>query len=400
MMKIFDMIEIKIPNDLVGKEFLKLAFDNCIKCSTCKYGYKSFDKTCPSGEKFLFESYWASGRIRIIRGLLLGELEWSDELKDPIFACPTCGACMDSCQAPHADYIVDIIEALRELAVQHIGPAEKQELLVSRCEKNCNPYGAANSNNEDLKRLYNLPDKAEWVYFIGCTSNYRQQALRDATLRFLKKVGIDFTLIDEHCCTSPMIRTGQTSIVKDYMKYNISQIKKAGASKVITSCAGCYRTFMRDFEKFGEQYDFEVFHSLELVKKLMDEGKIKFKSSYNKTVTYHDPCHLGRHMGVYELPREVYKQIPGLNLVEMKRNRNFAWCCGAGGGVKIGYPEWALEISKERLEEAIATGATILSSTCPFCRTNLSDSALKYNLEIEVLDLMEILDKLDFEILK
>ena len=197
-----------------------------------------------------------------------------------------------------------------------------------------------------------------------------------------------------------MIRTGQTSIVKDYMKYNISQIKKAGASKVITSCAGCYRTFMRDFEKFGEPYDFEVFHSLELVKKLMDEGKIKFKSSYNKTVTYHDPCHLGRHMGVYELPREVYKQIPGLNLVEMKRNRNFAWCCGAGGGVKIGYPEWALEISKERLEEAIATGATILSSTCPFCRTNLSDSALKYNLEIEVLDLMEILDKLDFEIIE
>jgi len=289
---------------------------------------------------------------------------------------------------------------LRELAVKHIGPADRQQLLVTRCEENCNPYGETNSDNEDLKKHYNVPDKAEWIYFIGCTSNYRQKSLRDATLRFLKKANIDFTLIDEHCCTSPMIRTGQTSIVKDYMKYNIDQIKKAGASKVITSCAGCYRTLMRDFEKFGEQYDFEIFHSLELVKMLMDEGRIKFKSSYDKTVTYHDPCHLGRHMGVYELPREVYKQIPGLNLVEMKRNRNFAWCCGAGGGVKIGYPEWALEISKERLEEAIATGATILSSTCPFCRTNLSDSASKYNFEIEVLDLMEILDELNFEILK
>jgi len=391
---------VEVDDSLLGKEFLELSFERCIKCSTCKYGYKTFDKICPSGEKFLFESYWASGRIRLIRGLLLGDLEWSDELKDPIFACPTCGACMDACQAPHADYIVDMIEALRELAVRQIGPADRQELLVSRCEENCNPYGEENSDNEELKKKYDLPDKAEWVYFIGCTSNYRQHSLRDATLRFLKKAGIDFTLIDEHCCTSPMIRTGQTSIVKDYMKYNIAQIEKAGASKVITSCAGCYRTLKRDFEKFGEQYDFEVFHSLELVKQLLDEGKIKFNSSYDKTVTYHDPCHLGRHMGIYELPREVYKQIPGLKFVEMRRNRNFAWCCGAGGGVKIGYPDWSVEISKERLEEANETGATVLSSVCPFCRTNLSDATSKYDFEIQVLDLMEIIDQLDIEILK
>lgn len=391
---------VEVDDSLLGKEFLEMAFDRCIKCSTCKYGYKNFDKICPSGEKFLFESYWASGRIRIIRGVLSGDIEWSDDLKDPIFACPTCGACIDSCQAPHADYIVDMIEALRELAVRHIGPADKQELLVSRCEENCNPYGEMNSNNEDLKKQYNLPDKADWVYFIGCTSNYRQQSLRDATLRFLKKAGIDFTLIDEHCCTSPMIRTGQTSIVKEYMKYNISQIQKTGASKVITSCAGCYRTLMKDFEKFGESYEFEVYHSLELVKKLLDEGNLKFKSSYDKRVTYHDPCHLGRHMGIYELPREIYKQIPGLKLVEMRRNRNFAWCCGAGGGVKIGYPDWSIEISKERLEEAKETGAEIVTSTCPFCKTNLSDANQKYDFEFQVLDLMEILDQLEIEILK
>ncbi len=390
---------VEVDNSLLGKEFLEMAFDRCIKCSTCKYGYKNFEKICPSGEKFLFESYWASGRIRIIRGVLSGDLEWSDDLKDPIFACTTCGACMDSCQAPHADYIVDMIEALRELAVRHIGPADKQEFLVSRCEENCNPYGKENSDNEELKKIYNLPDKAEWVYFIGCTSNYRQQSLRDATLRFLKKTGIDFTLIDEHCCTSPMIRTGQVSIVKEYMQYNIDQIQKAGAKKVITSCAGCYRTLIKDFEKFGEHYDFEVFHSLELVKQLLDEGKLKFKSSYNKTVTYHDPCHLGRHMGIYELPREIYKQIPGLHLVEMKRNRNFAWCCGAGGGVKIGYPEWSVEISRDRLAEAKETGASIVTSTCPFCKTNLSDANEKFDFEFQILDLMEILDQLDIEIL-
>ncbi|UCD01596.1 MAG: (Fe-S)-binding protein [Promethearchaeota archaeon] len=389
----------EIDKSLMGKEFLEMAFDNCIKCSTCKYGYKNFDKICPSGEKFLFESYWASGRIRTIRGLLLGDLEWNEDVKDPIFACTTCGGCMDSCQAPHADYIIDMIEALRELAVRHIGPAKNQEFLVSRCEESCNPYGEPNSDNQELKKKYELPDKAEWVYYIGCTSNYRQQNLRDSTIRFLKKAGIDFTLIDEHCCTSPMIRTGQINICKDYMNYNIAQIMNTGAKNVITSCAGCYRTLKKDFERFGENFNFEVFHTIELVKELLDEVKINFKSDYNKRVTYHDPCHLGRHMGIYEIPREIYKKIPGLKLVEMKRNRNFAWCCGAGGGVKIGYPDWAVEVSKERLEEAKETGATVLSSTCPFCRTNLSDANENYNFKMEVLDLIEIIDQIDIEVL-
>jgi len=105
-------------------------------------------------------------------------------------------------------------------------------------------------------------------------------------------------------------------------------------------------------------------------------------------------------MGIYEIPREIYKKIPGLKLVEMKRNRNFAWCCGAGGGVKIGYPEWALEISKERLEEAKETGATVISSTCPFCRTNLSDAAQTYKFDMEILDIMEIIDKLEFKVVE
>ena len=195
-----------------------------------------------------------------------------------------------------------------------------------------------------------------------------------------------------------MIRTGQLSIVDEYMKYNIDQIKKTGATKVITSCAGCYKTLSNDFKRFGNDLGLEVYHSLELVKKLLDEKKIEFQSEYNKTVTYHDPCHLGRHMGIYELPREIYKKIPGLNLVEMKRNRNFAWCCGAGGGVKIGYPEWALEISKERLDEVKETGATVISSTCPFCKTNLSDATTHYKFDFEVLDLMEILDQIEINV--
>lgn len=395
------MTEIKISDELIGKEFIEMAFDRCIKCSTCKLSFKEFLSICPSGEKFLFESFWASGRIRLIRGLFKGDLQWTDDLKDAIFACPTCGGCMDSCQAPHADFIVDMIESLREAAVRNIGPARNQEKLVERASNPdfYNPYGEKNSTNEDLKIKYNLPDKAEWVYYIGCTSNYRQQQLRDATLRILKKIGLDFTLVDEHCCTSPMLRTGQVDMASEFMNYNIAQINNAGAKKVITSCAGCYRTLLKDYKKFGKDLGFEVYHTGQVINDLLEKGKIKISSNYEKIITYHDPCHLGRHMGMYEIPRKIIKRIPKVKFVEMPRNRNHAWCCGAGGGVKIGYPDWALEISKERLIEAKCTNSEVITSMCPFCKTNLSDANEEFHLEFEVLDLIEILDQLELEII-
>ena len=375
----------------------------CFRCGYCKFTHDYSEFNCPSYKKYRFETYSTGGRLWLIYGVLSGEIPWTKYIANAIYACPTCGNCTENCRfEKFNDFLVDIIEAARVEAVDSGFCPERQKALLERTEnpKNYNPYGEPNSDNVQLKEKYDLPDEAEWVYFIGCTSNYRQKNLRDATLRFLKKANINFTLIDEHCCCSPIIRTGQINPVKDFINYNITQINNTGAKKVITSCAGCYRTLKKDWIKFGADYPFEVYHTVELVKQLVDEGKLKFKSEYKKTLTYHDPCHIGRHMGLYEVPRDVYKQIPGINFVEMKRNKENAWCCGAGGGVKIGYPDWALEISKERLEEAKETGATVLSSVCPFCRTNLQDSNDKFNMGFEVIDLIEILDSLDFEIIE
>ncbi len=380
---------------------VKHIIHRCFRCGYCKFNHSYSDFNCPSYNKYRFETYSAGGRMWLIFGLINNELQWSDNLANILYACSTCGNCVENCRfVKFNEFWVDIIEAARAEAVKNGFCPEKQKNLLERTTnpEMFNPYAEPNSDNEELKREYNLPDKAEWVYFIGCTSNYRQKNLRDSTLRFLKKAKIDFTLIDEHCCCSPIIRTGQISPVKDFMNYNVEKIKAAGATKVITSCAGCYRTLKNDFVKFGVEYDFKLYHIAELVKQLLDKGKLKFKSNYDKTVTYHDPCHLGRHSGIYEIPREVYKKIPGINFVEMKRNRENAYCCGAGGGVKIGYPDWSVEISKERLEEAKETGATVVSSTCPFCRTNLSDANDKFNMGFEVIDLIEILDQLDIEI--
>jgi heterodisulfide reductase subunit D len=207
-----------------NQEALILALDHCIKCNTCKYAFREFTPSCPSGDEFLWESYWASGRIRITRALLTGELKFDDSIIQPIFACITCGSCQDQCQAVHHGQIVDIFEAVRELAVKRIGPTEKHKKLDVLVRTNFNPYGEKHSTNQDLKAKYNLPDKADVVYFIGCTSNYRQQELRDATLSVFKKLGITFTLIDEYCCGSPLIRTGQLNQIDSLMKHNIEKI--------------------------------------------------------------------------------------------------------------------------------------------------------------------------------
>ncbi|MFW9897659.1 MAG: (Fe-S)-binding protein [Candidatus Thorarchaeota archaeon] len=375
----------------------------CFRCGYCKFTYDFTDLNCPSYKKYRFETYSTGGRMWLIYGIINGDLQWSENLANVLYLCSTCGNCMENCRFDKFNhFLVDFIEAARAEAVKNGFCPERQKALLERTTnpEMFNPYGEQNSNNENLKKKYDLPDEAEWVYFIGCTSNYRQKELRDSTLRFLKKAKINFTLIDEHCCTSPLIRTGQIKPVKDIMNYNIQMIKATGASKVITSCAGCFRTLKVDFPKHAVEHDLEIIHTAELIKQLLDEGKIKFNSEYKKIVTYHDPCHLGRHSGLYEQPRDVYKQIPGIKLVEMNRNRENAWCCGAGGGVKIGYPEWATEISKERFEEAKETGATVLSSTCPFCRTNLSDANKEFNMGFEVIDLVEIIDQLDFEVQK
>jgi len=375
----------------------------CFRCGYCKFTHDYSDFNCPSYKKFRFETYSTGGRLWLAFGVINGDIEWSEGLANVLYACPTCGNCMENCRFDKFNFmLVDFIEAARAEANKNGFCPENQKFLLERTtnEAYFNPYAEKNSDNEDLKKQYNLPDEAEWVYFIGCTSNYRQKNLRDATLRFLKKAGVDFTLIDEHCCTSPLLRTGQLSPVTDFMNYNIQKIKEVGANKVISSCAGCYRTLKNDFAKHDAEHDLEIIHTSELILKLLKEQKLKFNSEFNKTVTYHDPCHLGRHSGLYEEPREVYKKIPGLELVEMKRNRENAWCCGAGGGVKIGYPDWSVEISKERLEEAKETGATIVSSTCPFCRTNLSDANKVFDMGFEILDLVEIIDQLEYEVIK
>ena len=385
----------------------------CSHCRACTVGdyhkLKSVVPICPSGTRFGYDAYYSLGKMEIVRGLNESIIKTPTKtLLDVVYACPTCGACSVNCRENSGlgiavENTIYILEDLRAHLVNlGWGPMPSQARFSKSVEENHNPY-----HEPHEKRFAwlsdEIPNKNETIYFVGCTSSYRQQNIAQATVKIFKSLGIEFGILkeDEWCCGSPLLRTGQRKLASEVAKHNVDAIKDSGAKRVITSCAGCYRTLKEDYdEMLGIKPSFEVLNTSELLYSLLKESKIKFTKEVNVAVTYHDPCHSGRHMSillpeiekesVYEPPRGILKAIPGIKLVEMLRNRENAWCCGSGGGVKSAYPEFALWAATERLKEVEQTGVENVISSCPFCWRNLSDAAKEYPKSIKVFDVTEL----------
>lgn len=214
------------------------------------------------------------------------------------------------------------------------------------------------------------------LYFRGCTAREREMDIASATERLLKIADVDFhTLDDEKCCGSVLLRTGFIDEAREQIEKNTEVLK---GQKIITSCAGCYKTLKEDYEGL------DVIHISQLLNDLINEDKLNL-SKKDLDVTYHDSCHLGRHCNVFDQPRNVIKSVA--NLIEMENIRENSLCCGAGGGVKSAYPEIAGQMADSRLAQAKETGCETLVTPCPFCKLNLEND------NIEVLDLTEFLVK-------
>lgn len=212
------------------------------------------------------------------------------------------------------------------------------------------------------------------LYFRGCTAREKQPSIQDATEKLLNLAGVDYHILeDESCCGSVLLRTGFLKDAEELIKKNSEVFKD---KTVLTSCAGCYKTLKEDYENI------DVMHVSQLLRQLIAEGRLDFsKKDFN--VTYHDSCHLGRHMEIFDDPRSVIESVA--DIVEMENNRENSLCCGAGGGVKSAYPEIADELAKSRIGQAKDTGCEILITACPFCKLNLEND------DLEVLDLTEFL---------
>ncbi|RLI77519.1 (Fe-S)-binding protein [Archaeoglobales archaeon] len=361
--------------------------ENSNKCARCNYC-----RVCPIYTVEGWESASPRGKLYTIKSLVNGEIDVDARVVKELFKCTTCGSCEVICQVEIP--LINLWENFRAHlnSKGYILPVHKK--LREKTFREWNPYGESREKRADwFKDLKNLTStNSDLLYFAGCTASYRTLSIARDTVELFNKTGLDFNYagVDEYCCGSPFLRTGQRDLAQKLFLKNYKKWKEMGIRRIVTSCAGCYRTIAKDYPKIAEKldydFDFEVLHTVQILDEIVDE--IDFEDVDVKA-TYHDPCHLGRHMGVYEEPRRVIEKM-GIELIEMEKNRENAFCCGAGGGVKSQFKELALAIGELRVKEALNTNADYLISCCPFCKLHISQSLNNFDKNINVLDIVEV----------
>jgi heterodisulfide reductase subunit D len=323
-----------------------------------------------------------------------------------LYECSTCGQCQAVCPA-NLD-TVDMWEKIRALIVSAgYGPLEPQVALVKSVKAYDNPWQqpraartkwARRARKEKL--IPELPreikkTKGKVLLFLGCTAvydvNVRQIAIN--TVSIFEALDIDYGCLgaQEKCCASVMLRMGDPEFERVALE-NISQFNSLGIDTLVTSCAGCYKTIKQDYP-LVDKLNFEVLHTVEFLCRLMDNGKLTLPFPVERKITYHDPCHLGRAAGVFDAPRELLRGIPGLELIEMGRIYEYSRCCGAGGGVKAGFPNIQGKMSQARIKEAESTGAEDLISACPFCFAGLQVGIKAMNSHLIMKDVTTLVTK-------
>ena len=408
--------------------------ERCAQCSYCKWipldQIKSirFSNGCPSIAYNNFNSYSARGRYMVAQSLLTGKSEYSDRVMDIVYKCVTCGNCDVSCKI--CRYNMEPLEMIHELRFKLVEDGQllpQHQLYIDHLRKEDNmmlkPKAERGNWAEglDVKRI--TKEHADVVFHAGCRFSYDQELwpkLRTA-VTLLKNAGVDIGIMgaDESCCTGRVFNMGYKGEFTKFSESNIEAWKTAGVKTIVTSCGDCYHAFKRLYPAVGSP--FKVMHTTEYLEQLIKEGKIKFTKNVPLKITYHDPCHLGRQgeayipwqgkekkiknqivvyeprkpryngaNGVYDAPRNVLKSIPGIQLVEMERIREYAWCCGAGGGVKESYPEFSNWTASERIEEAKSTGAEAIVSACGWCERNFLDSISSNGEKMKVFDVAEL----------
>ena len=411
--------------------------DRCSQCSYCKWipfdQIKSwrFARNCPSISYHHFNSYSARGRYAVAQSLIRGQSGYSDTVRDIVYTCMTCGSCDVSCKI--CRYNLEPLEMVRELKFRLVEDGQgldEHKTIIESLDKDQNTLQQPKTRRGEWADDLDVPrlssEKAGVLFHAGCSFSYDkdlQQSARNAVL-LLKNADVDVGIMGERemCCGGRIYSMGYRNEFARFAEANMTAWAKAGVKTMVTSCADGYHAFKRLYPQLGSQI--EVFHTVEFLDRLIKEGKLTFHSEIPMTVTYHDPCHLGRQgepyvpwngvekkiksqivvyepkrpryngaWGVYDPPREILRSIPGVELVEMERIREYSWCCGAGGGVREAYPEFSLWTATERIAEVRTTGAEALISACPWCERNFMDAINTSGDTLQVYDIVELVQK-------
>ena len=368
------------------------ALDNeimaCIMCGFCRAG-------CPTYGEASLESINARGRVILAYHLLTGRLKPSEELAERFYKCTTCLNCNAVC--PAGVKVSDIVQAARVRLVEagYLPPIHRT-LMQSIGEKG-NPFGEAVEKRRDIYPTEFKPkEKASTLLFFGCVASYQDINVIPSTLKIMDQAKIDYTALgnEEQCCGYISYLVGDQKVFERSIKNNIGQFKQMGLKEIVTTCAGCYRTFKDLYPKHNGFRSIEVYHTVEYLEKLIANGRLTFRSAPKMKVAYHDPCDIGRHMNIYDPPRNVIRAIPSVELLEFPQNRNLAKCCGGGGGLKAYDTEMSSEIAYKRVQQAYSIGAEAIVSACPACKSNLQFAAARLRKEkkgrMKVMDITEL----------
>jgi len=359
----------------------------CFACGACTGG-------CP-----VSEADPAYDPRKIIRMILLG-MKKRVLASDHIWLCSMCNTCSFHC--PQNVEFTKVVGVLREMSVKEgcTKPSflNKVEMIRKNLEESYNVFAEDNEERADwVEDMRDAPDhayqkeNAEVVYFTGCVAAYFPSAQRIpmAVAGIMDLAGIDFTLLgeEEWCCGFPLLGAGLKELAQEFIDHNIEAVQRKGAQKIIFACPSCYQMWHEYYP-----HEFEIFHASQFLLELVSEKRIPLKE-LPLTVTYHDPCDLGRGARVFEAPRKVIRSIPGIKLVELSSNRENCQCCGGGGNLEMFDATLSSEIAKKKIEEVMRTGAEAVVTSCQQCVRTMTAYVRKNKVPIEILDITQLIHR-------
>ncbi|KJS50368.1 heterodisulfide reductase-related iron-sulfur binding cluster [Desulfosporosinus sp. BICA1-9] len=394
------------------EEFTKkqlLELDACISCGRCQKGCPAYMSGTPLSPKKVIQSLkrHATERNSLFRRDLSKASLIIDKVisKESLLACSTCGLCEEKCpmSIEHVKRIVDMRRSLSSEDKSY--PLEVQSIFETLSSKG-NPWGLSQANKYYFAGESQIPQLSEKkqtdiLYWVGCFGSYesRNQKVSQAMFKILDKAGIDYAVLgmEEKCCGDSVRRLGNEKLFQQLAHENILNLNRYEFKTIVTHCPHCFNTLKNEYPQFGGNY--QVIHHSEFILDLIKSQKINLKGVQKGKVTFHDPCYLGRYNALYQAPREVLASIPGLELVEMKNNRTWAFCCGGGGGrvwVKNESDAKDARINDLLVKKALRTESDILASACSLCLTTLTEAISTLEADIENKDIAELVsDALD-----
>ncbi len=376
-------------------------------CTNCQACADICPAVCAAGDGELSALFRMKGLKEILKGRTglfrkifrkqgLSEEMWK-HFSDTAFRCTLCGNCQEVC--PVGIHLKGLWLSLRQDLVHSGFYPKKINMIKENLEENYNVFGEDNEERADwVEDMPDEPedgyirDKANVVYFTGCTAAYFPiaQKIPIALAEVMDASGVDFTLLGEQewCCGFPMLGAGLMDLFREFRDHNIQAVKEKGAKEIVFACPSCYQMWKEYYRPEG----IKIYHASQFLINLVKAGKAPLKK-LDMTVTYHDPCDLGRGAHVYDEPREVIRAVPGINFVELPHNREDCRCCGGGGNLEMVDAKLTAEIAKAKIDEILSTGAQAVVTSCQQCVRTMITYVKRNKISLEVLDITQLIQK-------